>query len=291
MRRIGTSLTRRRAPESITRCVYQMNKSTILGVVLGILILVVSIWATAKDVSLFLNGPGMLIVLGGTFAATLLSYPLDQLFRALKALRVLFRNEPFYTEENVEEITSVARVWYRGQIQQVETELKNIQSPFLKLGIQLVIDGTSVDDIFDILQWRVARLKAQERSEANVFRAMATYAPAFGMLGTLIGLINMLYDMRGGVFDQIGLNMAVALITTFYGIILANLFFKPAAVKLEARTEQRVAMLSLVMEGITLLSQRRGPSNVRETLLSFIRPHGDEIRQAKKTRKPLKPKA
>jgi chemotaxis protein MotA len=261
-----------------------MNKSTVIGIVLGILILVISIWATAKDVTLFLNGPGLLIVLGGTIAATLLSYPLDQIMRALKALRLLFHNEPFYTEENVDEITSVARVWYRGQIQQVESEIENIQSPFLKLGIQLVIDGTSVDEIYDILQWRVTRLKAQEKSEANVFRAMATYAPAFGMIGTLIGLINMLFDMRGGDFDQIGLNMAVALITTFYGIIFANLFFKPAAVKLEARTEQRVALLSLVMEGITLLSQRRSPSRVRETLLSFIRPHGDEVRQTRKTR-------
>jgi len=228
---------------------------------------------------MFANGPGLLIVLGGTGAATLLSYPLDQILRALRTVKVLFRNEPFYTEADVEEITDVARVWYRGQIHQVENELNNISSPFLRLGIQLVIDGTPVDDIFDVLQWRVARLKAQERAEAQVFRAMASYSPAFGMVGTLIGLINMLYELRGGGFDEIGANMAIALITTFYGIVFANLLFKPTAVKLEARTNQRVALLGLAMEGITLLSQKRSPSYVRETLLSFLTDHGDEVRQ------------
>ena len=106
---------------------------------------------------------------------------------------------------------------------------------------------------------------------------MGSYAPAFGMLGTLLGLVNMLHGMSEGSFEQVGFNMAVALVTTFYGIVLANLIFKPIAVKLERRTEQRVQLLSMVLESVSLLSQKRGPAFIRETLHSFIAQYEDEV--------------
>jgi len=106
---------------------------------------------------------------------------------------------------------------------------------------------------------------------------MGSYAPAFGMLGTLIGLVNMLFSMSDGGFDTIGLNMAVALITTFYGLILANLLFKPIATKLEDRTEQRVRTLGMALEAVNLISQQRTPSYIRETLYSFLADYDDEV--------------
>jgi chemotaxis protein MotA len=152
-----------------------------------------------------------------------------------------------------------------------------IHNPFLRSGVQLVIDGTPTDKVLELLEWRIARLKARERAEAQLFRTMATYAPAFGMLGTLIGLINMLHGMGTASMAVIGQGMAVALITTFYGLILANLVFKPIAVKLERRTERRVLVMNMVLEGIVMLSERRSPSFVRETLSSFLTHHEDEL--------------
>ena len=137
-----------------------------------------------------------------------------------------------------------------------------------------------VEDILNLLQWRITRLKAREHAEAQVYRVMGGYTPAFGMVGKLLGLVNMLYDMGGDSFGSIGVNMAVALITTFYGIVLSSLIFKPIAVKLERRTEQRVALLSMVMEGVVLISEKRTPSFIRETLLSFIAQYKDRVRGA-----------
>merc|ERR1712098_693853 len=102
-----------------------------------------------------------------------------------------------------------------------------------------------------MLRWRIARLKAREHAEAQIFRTMATYAPAFGMIGTLVGLVNMLEVMDAGDLEVIGPRMAVALLTTFYGILLANLVFKPIAVKLERRTEERLITMNIVLEGIS----------------------------------------
>ena len=106
---------------------------------------------------------------------------------------------------------------------------------------------------------------------------MGSYAPAFGMVGTLLGLVNMLYTMSGGAFEQVGTNMAVALITTFYGILFSNLLFKPIAVKLEDRTNQRAHTLSMVVEAVNLISERRSPSYIRETLFSFLAEYDDEL--------------
>ena len=256
-----------------------MNPSTALGMIAGIVLLVVSIVVTAKDASIFINWPGLLIVLGGTVAAALMSFPIKEVFRVFKVFVIVLRNERLYEQHDAEEIVEVARHWYRGQINKIEDVLKSVTNPFLRTGIQLVIDRTPVEDIIDLLQWRIERLQAKENAEAHIFRTMGSYAPAFGMVGTLLGLVNMLFVMGDGDFQQVGRNMAVALITTFYGIILANLVFKPIAVKLERRTEQRVALMGMVQEGVWLLSQKRSPSYIRETLKSFMAKYDDEVRE------------
>ena len=257
-----------------------MNPSTVIGMLGGIALLVVSVIATAKDASVFINLPGLLIVLGGTLAATLMSFPLKEVLRVFKVFVIVLRNERLYEKGDIDKIVGIAQLLYQNKVLQAEDVIVNLRNPFLRTGLQLVVDGVPVEDILNLLQWRITRLKAREHAEAQVYRVMGGYAPAFGMVGTLLGLVNMLYDMGGDDFGNIGVNMAVALITTFYGIVLANLIFKPIAVKLERRTEQRVALLSMVMEGVVLISEKRTPSFIRETLLSFIAQYKDEVRGA-----------
>ena len=256
-----------------------MNPSTVIGMLGGIALLVVSVVVTAKDAFVFVNGPGLLIVLGGTLAATLMSFPLKVVFRVFGVFVIVLRNERLYEKADIDEIVGIAQLLYQNKVLQAEDVIANLRNPFLRTGVQLVVDGVPAEDILNLLQWRITRLKAKEHAEAQVYRVMGSYAPAFGMVGTLLGLVNMLYNLGGEDFARIGLNMAVALITTFYGIVLANLVFKPIAVKLERRTEQRVALLSMVMEGVVLLSEKRTPSFIRETLLSFMAQYKDEVRQ------------
>src|SRR5690606_24960933 len=134
------------------------------------------------------------------------------------------------------------------------------------------------EDILDLLQWRIAQLRARENAEAQLFRAMASYAPAFCMIGTLLGLINLMIMLGSGDKQLIGGNLALALMTTVYAVLLANLILKPVAVKLERRTEQRVALMNLVIQGISMMCNKRSPAYMRETLKSFIAHHDDEIR-------------
>jgi len=243
----------------------------------GIVIVVAAIWATARDALIFVNVPGFIIVLGGTIAATLMSFPPRYVLRVWRNFLIALRNERIYDKDDVDDIVLIAKLWTSAQIHKIEDVLNDIRSPFLRTGVQLIIDGSPIDDVMDLLEWRIARLKAKETAEANVFRTMGSYAPAFGMVGTLLGLVNMLYDMSGGSFEQIGLNMAVALITTFYGLVFSNLIFKPIAAVLEERTNQRVRTLSMVVEAVHLLSQKRTPAYIRETLYSFLAEYDDEL--------------
>ncbi len=256
-----------------------MNASTLLGMTLGLALFVMVAVFAIDDVSVFLNLPGLAIVLGGTLAATLISYPLREVLRVFRVFLVILRsdNEHLYAREHLREISRVARLWYQGDIAQVETQKDRIKNPFLRAGVEAVIDGVPMEDVQALLQWRIGRAQAKELGEAQVFRSMAMYAPAFGMIGTLLGLVNMLFAMQGHGLETIGYHMAIAMITTLYGITLANLVFKPIAIKFERRAEKRIALMNIALEGIMLISERRSPSYTDAIMKSFLQPYEEEL--------------
>ncbi|QEA39708.1 chemotaxis protein MotA [Pistricoccus aurantiacus] len=254
-----------------------MNPSTFIGIVASLMLLVSVVLTSADAPATFLNLPGLGIVLTGTLAATFISYPLKEVLRVVRLVGLVFRREKSRDERDIATLVSLARTWFAGDVRGVEQALPNCRNPFLRTGIQLVIDHAKEEEIIDLLRWRIARLKARERAEAQIFRTMALYAPAFGMIGTLVGLVNMLDVMDSADIAVIGERMAVALLTTFYGIVLANLIFKPIAVKLERRTEERLITMNMVLEGVCLMSRRRLPSVIEETLKSFMAQHRDEL--------------
>lgn len=255
-----------------------MNPSTVIGILASLALLAGVLYGAAVDPALFVNLPGLAIVLGGTLAATFISYPLREVARVFRLFGTVMRNEKLYTRQDIEELVAISRQWIDGNLVAVEKALDKVQNPFLRTGIQLVVDNTPEEDIMDYMHWRIARLRAREHAEAQLFRVMAGFAPAFGMVGTLLGLINMMFVLGDGSLDVIGTNLAVALMTTFYGILLANLVFKPVAVKLERRTEQRLILMNMVMQGIAMMCKKRSPALMRETLRSFMASYEDEIR-------------
>jgi chemotaxis protein MotA len=254
-----------------------MNPSTLIGIVASIALLAIVLFFSAEDPFLFIDLPGLGIVLVGTAAATFIAYPLPEVVRVFGLLRRVVRNEKLYIDKDLEDLVEISRIWLQGDIRAVEEALEQVSNPFLRNGVQLVIDNVPEQDILDLLQWRIARMKAREHAEAQLFRVMAGFAPAFGMLGTLVGLVNLLFLLGDGDMTAIGRQMALALMTTFYGVLLANLVFKPVAVKLERRTEQRLVLLNTILQGISMMSQKRSPSMLRETLNSFVAEVQDEI--------------
>ncbi|MGV2866124.1 motility protein A [Achromobacter sp. AGC39] len=254
-----------------------MNPSTVIGAAVGLLTLVIVVALSATDASMYLNLPGLAIVLGGTAAALFIAYPLPEVLRIFKLVRTVFRNDQHDQQRDIEELVSMAQLWMNTDVHKVEQELKKVSNPFLRTGVQLIIDNTPEDQIIEVLQWRVARLRAREQAEAQMFRVMATFAPAFGMLGTLVALINLMAVLGDGSMTMIGQHLAVGLMTTFYGILLANLICKPIALKLERRTARRVESMNMVLQGISMMCEKRGPAMVRETLNSFVLHVEDEI--------------
>ena len=255
-----------------------VNYSTAIGLVLSLLLCIYIIAFAANDPLSFLNLPSLLIVVVGTIAALFLSYPLRDIKHGLKSVRLIFYYESLNPQKAADEIVAVSRLWFQKDTPGIENIIDNINNPYLKTGFQLVVDNTPTEDILSLLKWRIARVRAKEKAEANIFHSLAAYSPAFGMLGTLIGMVNMLQVIELKDIGGISYNMGIALVTTFYGLILANLVFTPIAIKLERRTEQRIMIMSMVMEGITLIAERRNPSFIRETLKSFIAHYDNELK-------------
>ena len=259
-----------------------MNPSTLIGMVTSVLLLAIVLFFAADDPRLYVDWPSLGIVLGGTMAATFLSYPLKEVVRIFGLFGTVMRNEQLYTQNDIDELVLIAKIWINDDPRAVERALTRVTNPFLRTGVQLVIDRIPEEDILDLLQWRISRLRAREAAEAQLFRLMANYAPAFGMLGTLVGLVNLMGTLGNGDMTTIGQNLAVALMTTLYGILLSNLLFKPVAVKLERRTEQRLVLMNMVLQGISMMCAKRSPALMRETLKSFVAHHEDEIFDGRK---------
>jgi chemotaxis protein MotA len=259
-----------------------VNPSTLIGMVGGVALIATVLAFAALDPWAFVNLPGLAIVIGGTLAATFISYPLREVKRIFGLLYIIFRNERLYSSEDTNELIQISRLWMKGDIQAIEQAVARTRNPFLRTGVELTIAMTPEEDILDLMKWRISRLRAREHAEAQLFRAMASFAPAFGMIGTLVGLINMMLVLDVADLAVIGNQMAVALMTTFYGILLANLVFKPVAVKLERRTEQRIVTMNMVMQGISMMCAKRSPALMQATLDSFMAHYKDEIDDAGK---------
>ena len=257
------------------------NISAIIGIIAGVALLVVAILSTATDPLSFLNLPSAVLVVGGTLAATLITYSFTDLGRALVRFGALLRREVVVDSRDGQRFVKVASLWKGSKLPAVEKELESVKSPFVKTGLRLLVDGMPGEAICTVLEWRMKQQEAQERKEAAVFRTMAAYAPAFGMAGTIIGLVNMLRLMGAGATpQQIGSNLAFALITTLYGLVLANAFLKPIAAKIEMKTYDHLRVMSTVAEAFRAIGQGHGASHVRELLLAIGEHHENEMNSA-----------
>ncbi len=268
------------APEALPAKA-RINGSAVGGIVGGLALLVVAIATTASDPLSFLNLPSAILVFGGTLAATLITYSFADLGRALARFWSLLRHAHVVDRHDADRFVRIAGLWRAGKIQAVEAEAEAVRSPFVKTGLRLLVDGMPADAIVTVLEWRMRQQEALERREAAVFRTMASYAPAFGMAGTLIGIVNMLRLMgEGATPSQIGMNLAFALITTLYGLVFANALLKPIAAKIETKTYDHLTVMSAIAEAFREISAGHGPSHVREVLAAIGEHHDSEMNNA-----------
>jgi len=247
-----------------------MNISNLVGIIAGILFLGLAIGLASDNPAAFINIPGLLIVVGGTLTAILISFPLPDALAAFKQARVLTQPLSLNLQEDIARLSIFSKLWFRNQFSQIDNELEKLDDPFMQKGLQMVRDKQPAEDVMAVLNWKISQYRAKETGVINIFRSMATFAPAFGMVGSLVGLVNMLQEVEGGAVGTMTADMAIALVTTFYGLLMANLIFKPIATKLEQRRNLKTIQMSMVAEGVALIQQNRTPSAVLDTLMSYV---------------------
>ena len=254
-----------------------MNRSTILTSLGGLVFLVAMLYASPDNVAAFLNIPGLLVVMGGTLLATFVSRPLKDVYKVLRALPTLFRQEEDTIEADITQLLRFANCYRSGKLRAAERELATIDNPFLSSGLQQVIDGAALEDLNKSMQWRISGLRDRDHSQIQILQTMSVFAPAFGMLGTLFGLVHMLSGLGNSALNEIGVTMAFAMLTTVYGIVAANLFFKPLAIKMERRTNQRLMRLNSLREGILQIYEKRHPTLIKDSLDAFYAHHQVQV--------------
>lgn len=246
-----------------------MDLASVVGLIAGLGFVLLAIFS-GGSLALFINIPSMMIVGGGTVSATLLNYPIGEVLGVLKVVQKAFHHNEIYPLEIIETMVDFAETARREGILSLEQKTLTLDDEFLKTGINLAVDGTEPEHIRDIMTTEINYIAERHRTGASIFEAMGMYAPAFGMIGTLIGLINMLANMSDP--SSIGPNMAVALITTLYGSFAANLIFLPIAGKLKARSADEMLIKELCIEGIMAIQSGDNPRIVGGKLKAFISP-------------------
>ena len=257
-----------------------MDFATLFGVLIGGGLIGGAVFMqgvqTGTSPAVFLDYASVMIVLGGTLAATAISFPLKEVLRIMTVMRAVFKGSGGPSlGQLVDEVVDVSNIARKGP-KELENQMGRVRNFFLKDGVQMVVDGYAVEEIRSILLTRVEYREDRERAEAGLFKAMGRFSPAFGMIGTLIGLVYMLKGMGAGggedMAASLGTGMATALITTFYGALLANLFFLPMAEKLTSQIASKSTVQNMITEGVCLLAMKKHPLIVREKINSFIPP-------------------
>jgi chemotaxis protein MotA len=251
-----------------------MDFTTLLGLILGFGLVGFSMATGPGGLLIFIDVPSVMIVGGGTIAVTLINFPIGELKGLVKVmLRSLFFKIPSPAEE-IERVVEYANLARKEGLLALENKLNEVEDRFFHKGVQLVIDGFPAETVRDIMELEAEWQRQRHSNGKKMLDALGSFAPAFGMIGTLVGLVQMLQNLSDP--SKIGGGMAVALLTTLYGAMAANMVFIPMAGKLEQRAKEEALLRELMIEGIVAIQSGDGPQLIKEKLKSFISPAARE---------------
>jgi len=240
-----------------------MDIATIIGMVSGIGFVIATI-LMGSGLGLFINIPSVLIVVGGCFAATLIAFPLKDFLMVIGLSIKVFMFKIDSIEDLITQLVDISNKSRKGGLLSIEGDIEGIKDLFLADALKMSVDGTATQVISDIMQKKIELVAQKHKVGCNIFSALGKYAPAFGMVGTLIGLVQMLANLDDP--STIGPKMAVAMITTFYGAVLANLFFLPMADKLKLRSTEEIKNMNLLYEGVLSIREGEHPRLLEDKL-------------------------
>ena len=259
-----------------------MDLGTLLGFLAGFGIIVVGIIQSGGDIFWFYNFNSLLIVGGGTMAATMVALPLKAVGNIFKILKKVFIGEQYDYAGTIDEIVEKAQKARKDGLLSLEADLPNMKEGFFKNGIELAINERESSRLRTFLNLEMNNIQSRHIAGQELFLYMGMYAPAFGMLGTVLGLIVMMNNFAGGSeeanasydvaekFAQLLSGMGLALVTTFYGVFMSNMVFLPIGGKLKRKSENEMMLKSIVVEGIISIHAREHPILIKEKLMTFV---------------------
>ena len=244
-----------------------MDLGTVIGVISGIALLVISIMVNAS-ITVFLDLPSFLIVFGGATAATLIAFSLKDVLNTFQVLKKIFTHQAIDLNKIIKDFVEYAAIIRKDGPQKLEK--LPVEDRFVKKALQLISDGATEEHINMILSIDKDAMMERHRTGQDILETMGDLFPAFGMVGTMIGLVIMLLNLSDP--SSIGPSMAIALITTFYGAVFANLIAIPAAKKLEQRSKNELTEKELIIQATISLSKAENPRMMEEKLRGFLHP-------------------
>ena len=252
-----------------------MGLSNIIGLILGFGLIAVSIILGAnfdfRKTGVFLDIPSVGIVFGGTLASVLVAYPLASILQMHKQIIITFTAREREPLKVIEQIVSLSESARREGLLSLENHLEEIDdNPLLATGIRMAVDGMSPEVVESIMNTEIDAINSRHMYGKSIISNLGKYAPAFGMIGTLIGLVLMLADLNP---DTIGSGMAVALLTTLYGAILSNLVFLPWADKLGFINDDELQCMEITLKGVIAIQSGENPRIIRQKLLMYLPPN------------------
>lgn len=218
----------------------------------------------------FLHAPSALITFGGAFMCILASYSVPNFLGGLKSFMLIFKQSAMNVPEIIQKIIDLSNVARKEGLLSLEEAAGDIDDDFLKKGILLVVDGIDPELVRAIMETELASVEERHKNKIGFWENVGAMGPAWGMIGTLIGLVLMLKDLSD--FASIGPNMATALITTFYGSVLANWICSPVATKLKGKNAEEMMVKEIEIEGLLSIQAGENPRVIEEKLKSFLAP-------------------
>jgi len=253
-----------------------LDIATIAGILAGFGLIVGTI-AMGGGAATFVHIPSFMIVFGGSSAATLVNFPMEKVIATFKVAAKAFRKQENMEVEAVRQFSELAKLARRDGILALDRQLSEIEVPFMRIGLEMAVDGTESDTILDIMETEITSLMERHKTGQGIFTSLGTYAPAFGMIGTLIGLVKMLGSLDDP--SSIGPAMAIALITTFYGAVLGNLVYLPMAGKLKSKSASEIMFKRMIIEGVLAIQRGVHPKNIERKLLNYIAPENRSLEE------------
>ncbi|WP_078593722.1 MotA/TolQ/ExbB proton channel family protein [Evansella clarkii] len=249
----------------------KLDVLTPVGIIVGIIMMLAAVYfndAGTGRLDDFIKMAPVLIVTGGLVSAILINFSMEDLRSVPKTVKEAFQNNQQDTKETIDSFLEMAELARREGLLSIESEVDEMRDPFLQKGMRLAIDGEDPEIIKDILTADIAAMKSRHTESREILEKAGEYAPAWGMIGTLVGLVLMLQNLDDP--SSLGPSMAIALLTTLYGSLLANLIFLPMANKLKSNTKKEVYFKQITVEGLIGVQSGQSPKKLRDKLYAFL---------------------